>query len=111
MIAGIIVGAAADELTLADPEAVGHGPASAMILGGVGLFLAGHAAFKAVIWRRVSWPRLGALAALALLALAAPHVTALALSACTAVVIIAVAALDYAQFRPRTPAPTSHLRA
>jgi low temperature requirement protein LtrA len=96
MIAGIIVGAAADELTLAGPDAVGHAAASWMILGGVGLFLAGHAAFKAVIWRRASWPRLGALAVLGMLGLAAPHISALALGACTAVVIIAVAVLDHA---------------
>jgi low temperature requirement protein LtrA len=103
MIAGIIVGAAADELTLADPDAVGRAAASWMILGGVGLFLAGHAAFKAVIWRRASWPRLGALAVLGLLGLAAPHISALALGACTAAVIISVAVLDHAG-NPRPPA-------
>ena len=102
MVAGIIVGAAADEVTLADPDAVGHGPASWIILGGVGLFLAGHAAFKAVIWRRTSWPRVGALAVLGLLGLAAPHISALALSGCAAAVIIAVAALDQAR-HPETP--------
>ena len=103
MIAGIIVGAAADELTLAGPDAVGRAAASWMILGGVGLFLAGHAAFKAVIWRRASWPRLGALAVLGLLGLAAPHISALALGACTAAVIIAVAVLDHSR-TPRPPA-------
>ena len=29
-----------------------------MILGGPALFLAGHAAFKMVVWRVLSWPRL-----------------------------------------------------
>jgi low temperature requirement protein LtrA len=72
-----------------------------MILGGAGLFLAGQAAFKAIIWRRTSWPRVGALAVLGLLALAAPHVSALALGACAAAVIIAVAGLDHA----RNPGP------
>jgi hypothetical protein len=28
-----------------------------MILGGPALFLAGHAAFKLVVWRYLSWPR------------------------------------------------------
>ena len=97
MVAGIIVTAAADELTLADPGAVGHGPVSWMILGGAGLFLAGHAAFKAVIWRTPSWPRIAAVAVLALLGLAAPRVSALALSACAAAVIVAVVITDYAQ--------------
>ena len=97
MIAGIIVAAAADQLTLARPGAVGNGPASWMILGGVGLFLAGHAAFKAVVWRRASWPRIVAVAVLALLGLAAPHLSALALSACAAAVVVAVAVTDFAQ--------------
>jgi low temperature requirement protein LtrA len=97
MIAGIIVGAAADQLTLAHPDAVGRRPASWMILGGAGLFLAGHAAFKAVIWRQVPWSRIAALAVLGLLGLAAPHISALALGACSVAVIVAVAAVDYAQ--------------
>jgi low temperature requirement protein LtrA len=97
MIAGIIVGAAGDQLTLADPDALGRRSASWMILGGTGLFLAGHAAFKAVVWRRVPWTRIAALAVLGLLGLAAPHISALALGACTVAVIVAVAAVDYAQ--------------
>jgi low temperature requirement protein LtrA len=97
MVAGIIVGAAADQVTLADPGAVGRGPASWMILGGVGLFLAGHAAFKAVIWHVAPWSRIIAVAVLALLGLAAPHVSALALSACAAAVVLAVAAADHLQ--------------
>jgi low temperature requirement protein LtrA len=97
MVAGIIVVAAADQQTLAHPDTVGSGPASWMILGGVALFLAGHAAFKAVVWRRASWPRIAAVAVAALLGLAAPHLSALALSACAAALIIAVAAVDQAQ--------------
>jgi low temperature requirement protein LtrA len=96
MVAGIIAGAAADEVMLADPGDAGRAEASWLILGGVGLFLAGHAAFKAVIWRRVPWTRIGAVAVLALLGLAAPHLSALALGGCTAAVVLAVAALDHA---------------
>jgi low temperature requirement protein LtrA len=95
MVAGIIVSAAADEVALADPAAVGRTPTSWMILGGAALFLAGHAAFKAVVWRTPSWPRIGAVAVLALLGLAAPHISALALGACAAAVIVAVAVIDY----------------
>ena len=95
MVAGIIVTAAADEVTLADPGAVGRAAVSWMILGGMGLFLAGHAAFKYVVWRTPSWPRIGAVAVLALLGLAAPHISALALGACAAAVVVAVAAIDY----------------
>ncbi len=99
MVAGIIVSAAADEVTLAGPGAVGHAPASWMILGGVGLFLAGHAAFKVIIWRQVPWTRLAAVVILALLGLAAPHLSALALGACAAAVVIVVAATDYTGHR------------
>ena len=97
MVAGIIVGAAADELTLSDPTAPARGPVAWMILGGVGLFLAGHTAFKAVMWQVVSWNRIAAVVVLALLGLAAPHLSALALSACAAAVVLAVVITDYAQ--------------
>ena len=96
MIAGIIASAAADEVALRDPGTVGRAATSWMILGGVGLFLAGHAAFKAVVWRTPSWPRIGAVAVLALLGLAAPHISALGLGACAAAVVLAVAVIDYA---------------
>jgi low temperature requirement protein LtrA len=105
MVAGIIVSAAADEVALADPGAVGRAATSWMILGGGALFLAGHAAFKAVVWRTPSWPRIGALAVLALLGLAAPHISALALEACAAAVIVAVAVVDYVR-RPGESAGT-----
>jgi low temperature requirement protein LtrA len=95
MVAGIIVGAAADELTVSDPTAPARGPVVWMILGGVGLFLAGHAAFKAVIWQVVSWTRVAGVVVLALLGLAAPHLSAVALGGCAATVVLAVAASDY----------------
>jgi low temperature requirement protein LtrA len=91
-------------VTLADPDEVGHAAASWLILGGIALFLAGHAAFKAVVWRTVSWPRIAAVAVLALLGLAAPHLSALALSACAAAVVVAVAVIDYMQHPAGGPA-------
>jgi low temperature requirement protein LtrA len=51
MVAGIIVVAAADAEVLAHPSAVGEAAAAWMALGGATLFLAGHALFKAVVWR------------------------------------------------------------
>jgi low temperature requirement protein LtrA len=72
-----------------------------MILGGPALFLAGHAAFKYVVWRFLSWPRLGGIAALALLALTARAIPALALAACAAGVVAAVAATDRLPWLPR----------
>jgi low temperature requirement protein LtrA len=105
MVAGIIVCAAADEKVLSDPGQAATAPAAWMILGGPALFLAGHAAFKFVVWRVVSWPRLAGIAALALLALAARAIPALALAACTAAVVIAVAATDRLPWIPHPEDP------
>jgi len=105
MVAGIIVDATADKVLLSSPAA----PASSiawLLLGGTGLYIAGHAAFKAVVWRTVSWPRIAALAVLALLALAAPHVSALVLAICAAAVVAAVGAADYVG-RPGRPASSA----
>jgi low temperature requirement protein LtrA len=101
MVAGIIVTAAADEKVLSDPGQPASAAAAWMILGGPALFLAGHAAFKLVVWRVVSWPRLAGIAGLALLALPAGAIPALALAACAAVLVIAVAASDRLPWLPR----------
>jgi len=95
MIAGIIVVAAADEVVLSAPGAVGAAPTAWLVLGGTALFIGGHAAFKYAVWRVVPWSRLAALAALGLLGLAAPVLPALALGLCAAAVVIAVIAVDY----------------
>ena len=101
MVAGIIVCAAADEKVLADPGAPASTASTWMILGGPALFLAGHAAFKLVVWRVLSWPRLAGIAVLGLLALAAHAIPALALGTCAAVLVIAVAASDRLPWLPR----------
>jgi low temperature requirement protein LtrA len=107
MVAGIIVTAAADEKVLSDLDAAASTASAWMILGGPALFLLGHAAFKFVVWRFISWPRLAGIAALALLALAARSIPALALAACAAGVVAAVAAADRLPWlpRPADPAP------
>jgi len=94
MVAGIIVAAAGDEKILTFPSAAATGGSAALILGGPALFLAGHAAFKFVVWRVVPWTRLAGVAVLALLALAAGTIAEIALAACAAVVVAAVAAAD-----------------
>jgi low temperature requirement protein LtrA len=66
-----------------------------MILGGPALFLAGHAAFKAVIWRHVPPSRIAGIVLLALLGFAATSIPALALAVCAAAVVVGVAVADY----------------
>ncbi len=97
MIAGIIVAAAADERVLEHPNVVGETSTAWMVLGGAMLFLAGHAAFKAIVWRVVPWTRLGAVAVLAVLIVAASHITALALAIIAVLVLWAVALTDRLQ--------------
>jgi low temperature requirement protein LtrA len=106
MVAGIVVSAAADQQVLSDPGSTASTPSAWMILGGPALFLVGHATFKLVVWRVVSWPRLAGivvLALLALLALAARAIPALALAACAAAVVATVAATDRLPWLPRPP--------
>jgi hypothetical protein len=50
--------------------------------------------FKAVVWRRASWPRLAGVAAVAALGALTPHVTRLTLAICSVAVIAAVATVD-----------------
>jgi low temperature requirement protein LtrA len=104
MVGGIITTAAADDLVLARPDAVGVAATSWLILGGTALYIAGHLAFKLTVWRTLSRQRLAALVVLGLLGLVAPHVSALALSACAAATVLAVAVADYLTGRGRDAA-------
>jgi low temperature requirement protein LtrA len=94
MVAGIIVTAAADQKVLTHPSARPDTATTVMILGGSALFLAGHAAFKFVIWKAVPATRLIAIVVLGLLGLLAPYVSAVALGGCAGAVLIALAASD-----------------
>ena len=104
MVAGIIVGAAADEKVLSHPDAVATTATAWMILGGPALFLAGLAAFKLVVWRYVPPGRVAGIVLLALLGLAATSIPELALAACAAAVVVAVAVADYIPRLARVPA-------
>jgi low temperature requirement protein LtrA len=97
MVAGIIVAAAGDEKILTDPSMHATTASAWLILGGPALFLAGHAAFKCVLWGIISWTRLAGIAVLALLALAVPALPEIALAGCAAAVVAVVAATDRRQ--------------
>jgi low temperature requirement protein LtrA len=104
MVAGIIVSAAADEKVLAHPGATASAASAWLILGGPALFLAGHAAFKAVVWRYVPPNRIAGIVLLALLGLAATSIPELALGTCAAVIVVAVAVSDYVPSLTHIPA-------
>ncbi|HVU92516.1 MAG TPA: low temperature requirement protein A [Jatrophihabitans sp.] len=94
IIGGIILTAAADERVLDRLDRPADTGTTWLLLGGVGLFLAGHALFKALVWRAVSWPRLGAVVVLGAGGAVAPHVSGLALAIGTLAVLVAVAVAD-----------------
>jgi low temperature requirement protein LtrA len=95
MVAGIIVSAAADDLVLSHPGETASTAAAWLILGGPALYLAGHAAFKAVVWRYVPRTRVAGIVVLALLGIPARFIPELGLAVCAAAVVLAVAAADY----------------
>jgi low temperature requirement protein LtrA len=64
MVGGIIVVAAADELTIAHPSDGVTVPTTALILGGPALYLVGSTLFKLALWNRLPRSRLIAICAL-----------------------------------------------
>jgi low temperature requirement protein LtrA len=107
IVAGIIVGAVADELVLAHPEGHVDVPFIATTLGGTALFLLGNLGFKAVLWGR--WP-LSHMVGLGLLMLAACFATAmppLVLAAVAMAVLVVVAAWETLSLRGVMTAPAA----
>jgi low temperature requirement protein LtrA len=98
MVAGIIVAAAAAELTIEHPREEVRTATAAVILGGPALYLLGNAWFKSAIWGHVPPTRFLALAALVALIPLALVASALVLLAAVAIVLGALAARDTAAF-------------
>jgi low temperature requirement protein LtrA len=94
IVAGVIVAAAGDELTISHPTGHSGGAVVATVLGGPALFLAGHALYKRAIFDTVSVNRIGAIGMLAVLAPVGFAVPPLALSGMATVVVAAVSVLD-----------------
>jgi low temperature requirement protein LtrA len=101
MVAGIIVAAVGDELMLAHPGGHTGAATAATVLGGPALFLAGHGAFKRMVFGRVSVPRLLAVLALGGLWPLSPVLSPLLLAAAATLVVAAVAAADAMGARAR----------
>jgi low temperature requirement protein LtrA len=99
IIAGIVVSAVADELTIAHPEGDME-PAFALTLsGGPALYLAGNVLFKRASARYYPLSHLVGLGLLILLAPAAMYLTPLMLGAATTAVLVIVAFWETRSFR------------
>lgn len=90
MVAGIIVAAVGDELTIAHPTGHASAATTAAVLGGPALFLAGHALFKWAVFGRLSIVRLVAILAFAALVPTARFASPLLLAGAATLVVVAV---------------------
>jgi low temperature requirement protein LtrA len=107
LVAGIVVVAVGDELVLAHPTGH-HADAAAIltIIGGPVLYLAGNLLFKHLSWGRLPLSHLVGLGLLVALAVVAPELEPLPLSAAATVVMIVVAAWEDISLKsPRRSAP------
>lgn len=94
MIAGIIVTAVGDELTVAHPTGHTTMATALTVLGGPALFLAGHVLFMWAIFRRVSMARVVAIFVLAAALPIAASVAPLTVAIAALLTIVAVALYD-----------------
>lgn len=108
MVAGIIVTSAGDEQLLREPGAPATPAAALFTLGGPALFLAGHAAYKAVLWRTLPTSRIAAVVLLlALVPLCVGLGATVAVCATLALVVtVAVIVADRFRVRPGVPQPS-----
>jgi low temperature requirement protein LtrA len=91
MVAGIISVAASDELTVAHPGERGTLASVALTLGGMALFLAGHALFEWAVFGVLSRAHVAAIAMLAALVPLGFAIPTLALSGAAGLIVIGLA--------------------
>ena len=94
MVAGIIVAAVGDELSIAHPAGPAGTATATAILAGPALFLAGHALFKRAVFEMISVLRLAAVGLLVALIPVGHRLPALLLAALATLVVATVAGWD-----------------
>ncbi|GCB06039.1 low temperature requirement protein A [Ralstonia sp. SET104] len=94
LVAGIIVGAVADEFVLAHPVGHAHAGAALAVLGSAGLYLLGNLLFKWAIFGRVRPAHVVGLIVLGVTGLVAGGLPALAVSALATLVLCGTAAWE-----------------
>ena len=105
MVAGIILAAGGDELTIAHPLERVTAELMVLILGGPTLYLIGNALFTWELSGRVPWSRLVAIAVLVALVPLGASASALALMTSATLVVVALVAWDV---RGRWGPPSTH---
>ncbi|MEH1168491.1 low temperature requirement protein A [Micromonospora sp. CPCC 205539] len=100
MVAGIIVTAAGDERLLREPGAPTSTVTALFTLGGPALFLAGHAAFMAVLWQTLPTSRIVASALLLALVPVGVKLDAPVAVCAAAALVVTVAAIVADRRRP-----------
>ncbi|MBM0231061.1 low temperature requirement protein A [Micromonospora sp. STR1_7] len=114
MVAGIIVTSAGDEKLLREPGAPATPAGALFTLGGPALFLAGHAAYRAVLWRTLPTSRIAAVVVLLALvpAAVALRVPVAVAAAAALLITVAVIVADRVSGRraPQSRGPRSPLR-
>ena len=95
MVAGIIVTAVGDELTITHPLGHASPETVATVLGGPALFLAGHLLFKRAVFGVWSLPRVAAIALLAAIAVIGRDWAPLLLATVALLVVASVPWWDY----------------
>jgi low temperature requirement protein LtrA len=101
LVAGIIVSAVADGLTLKHPQGETSAAGVAVLIGGPALYLVGNLLFK---WLTAGWPPLSHLAGLALLVALVPlslHVSMLSLGTLASLLLAVVAAWETLSLQSR----------
>ncbi|MET8282039.1 low temperature requirement protein A [Micromonospora sp. NPDC005174] len=114
IVAGVIVASAGDEVLLREPGTPATTVAALFTLGGPALFLAGHAAYKTVLWRALPTSRIAAVVVLLTLipvcvGLGATVVTCAALATAVTVAVIIADRLRVRR-APQSRGPRSPLR-
>jgi low temperature requirement protein LtrA len=94
MVAGIIVTAVGDELSIAHPTGEAHIEEVLVLAGGPALFLLGHLLFKYVVWSTVSPHRVAAIAALGVLVAVGTLLPPVAVALVATGIALGVVAID-----------------
>ncbi|WP_130617397.1 low temperature requirement protein A [Dyella amyloliquefaciens] len=100
IVAGIVVSAVGDELSLGHPHATVNGPQAAVLLGGPALYLLGNALFKQTVnHTNLPFSHLAGLGLLLVLCWPATTLSVLALAGATTLVLVLVAVWETLSLR------------